>query len=243
MSGNPKLKPYLDALPNAQARAHDRSRLGQGQARRPAEHRARPSSPAATRSRSSTGSRRTPSPRRALADGWAPDARLPRRCHSHARDRGARSEASGHALLWLGPSLAAHRGGRCSTPPSSSSGPRSAATRSPVSTRARWGAQLRAAPRAGGAARRGGQHRACGWRWSSRSRSSSRSGSPSSSTALPRPPARALGADRAVGGLAHHDLEAVRVDLRLLLRAPQPRCSSRLHCSSGPSTGSATTRP
>ena len=40
MSGNPKLTPYLDALPNAQAGADDRSHLGQGQARRPAEHRA-----------------------------------------------------------------------------------------------------------------------------------------------------------------------------------------------------------
>ena len=52
--------------------------------------------------------------------------------------------------------------------------------------------------------------------------------------AFPGPPARAVGADRAVGRLADHDREALRVDLRLLLRHPQPARSSPLRLLAAP---------
>ncbi len=50
-----------------------------------------------------------------------------------------------------------------------------------------------------------------------------------------------LGPHRAVGGLAHHDRKALRLDLRLLLRDPQRDPGPAAHHRSGPWTGSAMT--
>ena len=211
MSGNPS-SPRISPPCPREARAHHRSRVGPSQARRPADHRARrparrqpegdprpaPEKCRRRRRRSLTGPQRRAAPGRG----------------------GGRSSGSVRS--------GAHRVHRAVPGRRSSSPRRSAATPPPASFRARWAGattlgSLEQEALAGG----GRRTPACGWPSWSRHPRSSRSGSPSSSIrALPRPPPRALGPHRPVGRLADHDLEAVRLDLRLLLRAPQPLCSS-----------------
>ena len=214
MSGNAKLKPYLDALPSARLAPTtdpmwDRVKLDVQQsigAGRPAGR------------RPEAGPRPAPEERRAES---ASLTGLP-----PARGRGP-AGAGWRALLWLGPSLAPHRGG--GGLPGGRAGPRvprplldHRALPGPVGPRnyARL-LEQDALPTVVGntvvwvAVVVGltlvlslGLAQLLNKRFSG-------------------PAARALGADRAVGRLADHDLEALRVDLRLLLRPAQPRPASR----------------
>ena len=94
MSGNAKLKPYLDALPSARLAPTTDPAWDRGEARRPAEHRPRRAAGRQAQATSSTSSRRTPR-RRAAAESLTPPA----------RPRGRRRTGRWPALLWLGPSL------------------------------------------------------------------------------------------------------------------------------------------
>src|SRR5213594_3908845 len=167
-----------------------------------------PCNRAATPSRSSTSYSGTPPPRRAVADGARSSPRA-------ASDRLAgaplaRAEPRAHRRRRGVSGGAAHQGiaqpvlGHGSLP----------GLRRP--------AELRAAAPAGGADHGRGEHRGLG--------DGHRRGHPpdvAGARAVPRQElpgsaAGPLGAHRAVGGVGDHDLEALRVDLRLLLRNSQP---------------------
>ena len=95
MSANAKLKPYLDALPNARLAPDHRSGVGPGEARRPAEHRAG----RAARRQSQAGARPAPEERRRRAgEPLTPLTRPTRGPRAVARAAGRRS--SGSARAW-----------------------------------------------------------------------------------------------------------------------------------------------
>ena len=152
MSGNAKLKPYLDALPSARLApttdpAWDRVKLDVQQnigAGRPA------------RRQSQAGARPAAEERRRRG-GEPLTAGL-------AGSRARRGAGRWQALLWLGPSLVAHRGGRALSSRRARSRLARAATPITGLYQGSVGArQLRAAPRAGGAADRGGATPWSGW--------------------------------------------------------------------------------
>src|SRR5438093_227693 len=167
-----------------------------------------PCNRAATPSRSSTSYSGTPPPRRAVADGarsspraasdrlaGAPLARAEPRAHRRRRGVSGGAARQGIAQPVLGHGSLPGLGRP---------------------------AELRAAAPAGGADHGRGEHRGLG--------DGHRRGHPpdvAGARAVPRQElpgsaAGPLGAHRAVGGVGDHDLEALRVDLRLLLRNSQP---------------------
>src|SRR5882762_4535377 len=174
---------------------------------------------------SSTSSRTSASPcsraaipRRCSTSSSATPARRLRAEALHPARRGARPRVGGAALAR--PEPRAHRGRRLLSRRRARA--RLARTlldhrRVPGLRRRR---QLCAPPRAAGAAGRARQHGGVGGRRRERDRL------PRAGAAAERivsgPGARARGAHRTVGGLADHDLQAVRVDLRLLFRRPEP---------------------
>src|SRR6267378_2450954 len=166
-----------------------------------------PCSRAATPSRCSTSSSATPS-RRLRAEAL------------HPARRGARPPVGGAALAR--PEPRAHRGRRLLSRRRARA--RLARTlldhrRVPGLRRRR---QLWAPPRAAGAAGGARQHGGVGGRRRERHRDRLPRPGAAAERIVSGPRARARGAHRALGGLADHDLQAVRVDLRLLFRRPEP---------------------
>ena len=197
-------------------RADHRSRVGPREARRPAEH--RPRRPARRRpSRSWSASRRAPLRGGERSLTAALTARAAARRGTGGRGRGGR-------LPWLGPEPLADPGG--GAVPGGRADPRvpSISTRSPGLFQRSVGLGTTPASPAGGAAAVaantavwvvGGRRPHAGDL--ARARPARRC------PRFPGPAPRAAGAHRAVGGVPDHDGEALRVDLRLLLRPLNPR--------------------